>query len=601
KELWATIKGGQEWHGNFLNRKKNGEELWEKAVIAPIFNERREITHFLAVKEDITEQKRNADALQASEQRYRQVVNSTSEGYWLLDENRKTVEVNDALLQMLGYEREEMLGRPPTDFVDEKNRQIFIYQTSKIESTDHRIYEIALKTKEGGNIHTIFSATTLQNEDGTATGAFAFITDISLRKQYERDLQAAQEAALKANRAKSDFLANMSHEIRTPMNGIIGMTDILMHTDLDPQQRFFLKTVKISADSLLALINDILDFSKIEAGKLELNEHPFALADAVQGTVLTVQVLAEDKGLSLQVEIDPAVPPVLRGDSLRFRQVLLNLLSNGVKFTDQGHVQVAISHAPAPDGKVELRVAVTDTGRGINPEMVEHIFGSFAQEESAITRQYGGTGLGLTISRQLCRLMGGDIQVASAPGRGSVFTFTCIFAEAAASELAADTSAAPGTTATPPMAILLVEDNEINRQLAGFILERDHHRLTMAKNGMEALEQLARQGFDMVLMDIQMPRMDGYTATGIIRTLEQGMEVGEEIPAELAARLAPRLRGGHLPIIAMTAHAMSGDREKCLAAGLDDYLTKPFQPEAFHAILGKWARHGGTDRPSAAG
>ncbi len=589
ENLWRTIKRGQEWHGNFLNKRKNGDELWEKAVIAPIFNERQEITHFVAVKEDITEQKRNADALLASERRYRRVVNSTSEGYWLLDQNRETVEVNDSLLQMLGYAREEMIGRKPVDFVDEENRQIFIDQTAKIESTDHRIYEIALRTKAGGNIHTIFSATTLRDEDGAAQGSFAFITDISLRKQYERDLQAAREAALKANQAKSDFLANMSHEIRTPMNGIIGMADLVLDTELDSRQRFFLETVKVSADSLLVLINDILDFSKIEAGKLDLVEHPFALAETVQAAVQTIQVLANAKNLSLQVDINPTVPPALRGDSLRFRQILLNLLSNAVKFTDEGNIKVAISHSDAQNHRVELRISVADTGRGIKPEMAEHIFGSFAQEESDVTRQYGGTGLGLAISRHLCRLMGGDITVSSEPGHGSVFTFTCLFDTAEMSELTEAEASPEGVAGVPAMNILLVEDNEINRQLAGFILERDDHRVTMAENGLEALEQLVRQDFNVVLMDIQMPKMDGYTATRIIRTFENGLKAEDELPAELAAELAHRLRGRHLPIIAMTAHAMSGDREKCLAAGMDDYLTKPFKPEEFHSLLGRWS------------
>ncbi len=589
EELWHTIKGGSEWRGNFLNKKKNGDELWEKAVIAPIFNAQQEITHFVAVKEDITEQKRNADALLASERRYRRVVNSTSEGYWLFNNEMETVEINASLLKMLGYRREEMIGRQPLDFVDEENRKVFIEQIAQMAVTDHRIYEIALMNKDGGNIHTIFSATTMRDENGETQGSFAFVTDIRLRKQYEQDLQAAQESAQKANRAKSDFLANMSHEIRTPMNGIIGMADLALATELSPQQRTFMETVKISADSLLVLINDILDFSKIEAGKLDLDEHPFILAETVQAAMQTVEILAKNKGLTVQFAIDPAVPPALCGDSLRFRQILLNLLSNAVKFTDEGSIKVAISHTSAPHNKVELRVAVVDTGRGIKPEMQEHIFGSFAQEESNITRQYGGTGLGLAICRQLCHLMGGDIAIKSEPGHGSVFTFTCLFAPAEMRNLPDSKAEAKYAAVIPAMNILLVEDNLINRQLAGFILEQEDHQLVMAENGLEALELLSQRSFDVVLMDIQMPKMDGYTATRIIRTLEDGMEAKEELPPELLLKLSERLRGKHLPIIAMTAHAMSGDRDKCIAVGMDDYLTKPFKPEDFHHVLGKWS------------
>ena len=283
EELWATIKGGRDWSGDFINKKKNGEDFWEKAVISPILNDHQEITHFVAVKEDITEQKHFADILKESERRYRSVVNTTSEGYWQLDMNNETVAVNKALLDLLGYEQEEMIGKKPLNFVDDENRKIFIEQIKKIDSTEHRTYEIALMTKEGRNIHTLFSATTLKNEKGEVRGAFAFITDISLRKEYEKGLQAAKEIAIKASRSKSDFLAKMSHEIRTPMNAIVGMTDLALETKLDSHQRFFLETVKVSADSLLLLINDILDFSKIEAGKLELEAHPFDIASACQG------------------------------------------------------------------------------------------------------------------------------------------------------------------------------------------------------------------------------------------------------------------------------------------------------------------------------
>jgi len=589
ENLWRTIKSGEEWHGEFINKKKNGAEFWERAVIAPIFNDQREITHFVAVKEDITARKRADDALRESERRYRSVVNSTSEGYWLLNKERETIEVNDSLLRMLGYSREEMLGRRPVDFVDAENRQIFIEQTAKIESTDHRTYEIALRKKDGRNIHTIFSATTLRDEQDEVLGAFAFVTDISLRKQYEKDLQTAREAALEASRAKSDFLANMSHEIRTPMNGIIGMTNLALDTHLDERQRYFLETVRLSADSLLGLLNDILDFSKIEAGRLEMDEHDFEPARILREATQTVQVLARDKGLELRIELEPTVPEVVHGDSLRLRQILLNLLSNAVKFTSAGSVRVTLSHAEKPDGWVELRCAVADTGIGIKPDRLATVFDSFSQEERGTTRKYGGTGLGLSICRRLCELLGGDIRVESEPGHGSVFTFTVLCRRAenpGGVEVAADRDVAYGV---PALRVLLVEDNKINRELAGFILARAEHRTTMAENGLQALVELSRDHFDVVLMDVQMPEMDGFTATAIIRAIEQGREVERDLPAGLAVDLAARLHGDHLPIIAMTAHAMSGDREQCIAAGMDDYLTKPFKPADFHKLLGKWA------------
>ncbi len=415
--------------------------------------------------------------------------------------------------------------------------------------------------------------------------------EILERRRIEGDLRVAQQAALHASQAKSDFLATMSHEIRTPMNGIIGMTDLALETELDPQQKFFLDTVKLSADSLLVLINDILDFSKIEAGKMDLDEHPFEPAKTVQAAMQTVQVLAKDKNLSLQVDIAPTVPAALRGDSLRLRQVLLNLLSNAVKFTHEGCIKVTVSHGAAANGKVELQVSVADTGSGIQPDMEEHIFGSFSQEETGITRKHGGTGLGLSICRQLCRLMGGDIGVKSNHGQGSIFSFTCLFSLADMSELTGMDDKEEEEMIVPPLHILLVDDNKINRQLAGFILEQGGHILTFANNGLEALEQLGQTAFNIILMDIQMPKIDGYTATKLIRGFEQGVKIKNELLSdELAGKLAARLHGDHLPIIAMTANAMSGDRDICIAHGMDDYLTKPFYPEDFNRLLAKWAK-----------
>ena len=301
---------------------------------------------------------------------------------------------------------------------------------------------------------------------------------------------------------------------------------------------------------------------------------------------LILQVLAKDKGLTLQVDINPSVPVALRGDSLRLRQILINLLSNAIKFTAEGSVLVKVIKVATTNEKVELRISVIDTGIGITPEMKEHIFDSFSQEDSGTTRKYGGTGLGLAICRQLCRLMGGDIEVESEPGRGSIFSFSSIFDPAELSELEEIETKGEGVQTVPALNILLVEDNEINRMLAEFILQRDEHQLTMAGNGLEALDKLTEGGFDVVLMDVEMPKMDGYTTTKVIRAMELGLEVSEDLPSGLSDKLAGRLHGGHLLIIAMTAHAMSGVREKCIQCGMDDYLSKPFKQEDFYKMLG---------------
>ncbi len=748
REMWQTILEGNVWKGKFLNKRKNGELYWQETIISPIKNEEGIVTHYLAVQEDVTERIQIEQERRESEERFRKLVELSPDGILIHQEGRIKF-INPAGVKMLGgKDQNDFLEKPAIDFVHPDFRaqvaeRIAMMQKGEVAPP---VDEMLLRL-DGSSFYAEVAAVPI-NLKGKPAYQVVF-RDITERKQAEEELklyaqdleeakaaleeqayqltatinelEIARQKAEEATRAKSEFLANMSHEIRTPLNGIIGMTELALETQLTPEQRDYLEIVKASADSLLTIINDILDFSKIEAGKLELESIPFSLRESVGKTMKTLAVRAHLKNLELAYFVEPGVPDNLKGDPTRLRQVLVNLVGNAIKFTEEGEVVLRIQLKEDGDQSVRLHFSVADTGIGIPQDKLNVIFDAFSQADGSTTRKFGGTGLGLAITRRLVEMMGGTIWVESPNagtreprgGPGSIFHFEIVVEKAvqesthqpihrniqnarfvvidehpttasfleqiisswqfpvtvmsslemarqyltqynangqdhpyiivntalvsadgqdgcevlqqlvqeqpklkelpwillvntdkrkdvqiaqelphsrvlikpvtpselmdAIMELSVQnhTAAVPLGEAKPDseapvekisLKVLLAEDNRVNQKLAIKVLEKFGHQVVVANNGKEALEWYQKEMFDVILMDVQMPEMDGLTATRKIRELEINSQ-------------------RHIPIIALTAHAMKGDEEKCLTAGMDYYVTKPLKQKELKAIL----------------
>ena len=561
----AACDRGDPYRGEILNYTKSGEPRWVEIDIQPIKDPTGRVQGYMALQLDITERKRIQESLARKEAEFRFIFESAPIGLscrWVEPDGRERRITNDAHVALLGVSREQMLDRDVFRRISdpaEWTAQQKLYARLERGEIDHFSIEKRYFRFDGSQIWAELTFHRFWNPNGGYQEVTTVVDLTPLKKQAE-ELGAAKEAAEAANRAKSQFLAMMSHEIRTPMNGVIGMTSLLLDSHLTTEQRDYVETIRHSGDTLLTIINDILDFSKIESGRLELECTEFALRPCVDAALDLLVPRAAEKGLDLLFELDPAVPASVRGDPTRLRQILVNLIGNAVKFTQQGEVVLSIQQRPIDPGRVELEFEVRDTGIGIPPEAMDRLFQSFSQVDASTSRRFGGTGLGLVISKRLAEMMGGRMWVESMVGYGSTFHFT-IVVEPVAGTVA--TPAAPGlglpvhsTAATRPERVLVAEDNAVNQKVALLMLEKLGYRADVAGDGREVLQALKRQHYDIVLMDVQMPEVDG---------LEAAREIRRTWP-----------QPGERPwIIALTANAMQSDRDACFAAGMDDYISKP--------------------------
>ncbi len=505
---------------------------------------------------------KSKNRLEVSEKQHRLLFEQNPTAMMICSlETLKILAVNDAIIQKYGYPREEFVGMDVRNLhKDVDLADLILCIENPEEDLGVKEWVHVLKDKSEINVEMITKTLDYKNEPARLIS----INDITETVKHQNHLEEAKKFAEESKELQSQFLSNMSHEIRTPMNGIMGITRILQNSDMSPEQMNYLEAIIKSSENLMVIINDILDFSKIEAGKIVLERNEFDLKKMIDVTHEVLAVTAEAKKVYLSVHIDDDVPQFVIGDTVRLSQIITNLVSNGIKFTERGGVTIKVETAGKKDGKTNIRFSIRDTGIGIPEDKIETIFESFTQASSSTTRKHGGTGLGLTISRQLTELQDGKIWVESTEGKGSTFFVEIPYEVVDASNAVDETQLklVNEETMLPTLGaskVLLVEDHPINQMLAMKVLKDWNIDVALAENGLIALDMVAKDDYDLILMDISMPEMDGYTATKEIRS---GKHTADK----------------DIPIVAMTASALIGENQKCFKAGMNDYITKPFEP-----------------------
>jgi PAS domain S-box-containing protein len=575
-----ALQTGQSQEGELITPD---EKTW-LSKSSPIKNENLMVTGVVQVALNISDRMKAESALRQSERLLASIIDFLPDATLVIDKEGRVISWNQSMEKMTGVKADQILGKGDFEyavpFYGERRPVLidaFCGSHHNLEKRYNAIkkYEDGTLTAEthipnlrGNETYLLGSASALYDSDGNYWGAIESIRDITERKHAEEDLERAKENAESATIAKSEFLANMSHEIRTPMNAIIGMTGLLLDESLTDNQKEDVEIIRRSGDTLLTIINNILDLTKIESGMMELDHQSFDLRDCLEVSLDMVAVDAKKKGLKIECIFEGHLPTMMLGDPTRINQILINLLNNAVKFTEKGTIKVHVSGKTVDSNNYEIHFAVTDTGIGIPMDKMQRLFQSFCQVDASTARRYGGTGLGLAISKRLAELMGGKMWVESEVGNGSTFHFT-IALEPTTSDLIEinrpTSTAQEQENLDKSLSILLAEDNVVNQIVTQKMLSKLGHRSDVAANGFEVLQALERQHYDVILMDVQMPEMDGLEATRLIRK----RFADEDAPV----------------IIAMTASALKGDREECLAAGMDDYVSKPVKIEMLRAAL----------------
>ncbi|WP_394561947.1 PAS domain S-box protein [Aquipseudomonas alcaligenes] len=553
--------------GEGMARRFDGSEFPVEIRVSALPWRADDTQSLCVVIRDLSERRQYERHLQLAHEQQRAMLMAAPYGIAFI-RGEHIVQANASLHEVFGYGDGELLQQSPFIWTSE---DMTADDIQDIRQQLHDGYtfrrDVQVRRKDGSLFWASVCARAVSPGDLTQ-GTVWVIKDITPRLAAAAKMREARELAEAAARVKADFLANMSHEIRTPMNAIIGMTHLVLATELDERQRDYLSKVQSSSHHLLGILDDILDFSKIEAGKLVLDPQDFSLERLLHEVTDLLQPRILAKGLELSLQVSPQVPDQLHGDPLRLRQILLNYLSNALKFTDHGHIRVVVALHENRGGELCLAFQVSDTGIGISAEQCAQLFTSFQQADASTTRRYGGTGLGLAIAKQLATLMGGEVAVSSTPGLGSTFSFSA-WLQPAHAPLPSESMSVVELDGEPLLGgrLLLVEDNELNQQVAAELLRAMGCQVDIAANGREALDCLTRQHYELVFMDMQMPVLDGLAATRELRLFPEFAD---------------------LPVVAMTANAMAADREACLAAGMNDFISKPFEPQTLHAVLQRW-------------